>query len=161
LGILYRKVLLNLLYDTVTSFSGNKISAILLKPSTIHLMQHIILFDGECVLCNWAAKFVLTRDKNKQFSFVSLQSEEGKNILSSMNIVLKKDDETIILVEGNHWYTHSKAALRISKSLSGLWPLFYVFIIIPSPVRDLVYRFIGRHRYQWFGKVNTCDVQLK
>lgn len=121
-------------------------------------MRHIVLFDGECVLCNWAARFILKRDKHKHFSLISLQSQEGKNILAGMNIVTKKDDETIILIERGKWYTHSKAALRISRRLSGLWPLLYILIIVPTPIRDVIYRFVGRHRYQWFGKVRTCDI---
>jgi predicted DCC family thiol-disulfide oxidoreductase YuxK len=27
---------------------------------------------------------------------------------------------------------------------------------IPRPLRDLVYRFIARHRYRWFGKTESC-----
>ena len=28
--------------------------------------------------------------------------------------------------------------------------------IVPRPIRDAVYRWIARNRYQWFGKRDTC-----
>ena len=38
------------------------------------------------------------------------------------------------------------------------WPLFSVFWIVPSPLRDLVYRFVANNRYRWFGKREECWV---
>jgi predicted DCC family thiol-disulfide oxidoreductase YuxK len=31
-----------------------------------------------------------------------------------------------------------------------------VFLLVPRPLRDLVYRWIARNRYRWFGKKETC-----
>jgi predicted DCC family thiol-disulfide oxidoreductase YuxK len=31
-----------------------------------------------------------------------------------------------------------------------------VGLIIPAFLRDIVYRFIARNRYRWFGKRDTC-----
>lgn len=31
-----------------------------------------------------------------------------------------------------------------------------VFIIIPRPLRDYLYDFVGQRRYRWFGKTETC-----
>ena len=41
---------------------------------------------------------------------------------------------------------------------AGGWPLFYAFIIVPRPVRDVVYKWIARNRYRWFGKRDTCRI---
>ena len=53
-------------------------------------------------------------------------------------------------------YTRSTAALRIARRLRFPWPLLYAFIIVPRPLRDLIYDFIARHRYRWFGKRDAC-----
>ena len=36
------------------------------------------------------------------------------------------------------------------------WPLMGVFLLVPRFIADPVYDYIGRHRYQWFGKKESC-----
>lgn len=66
--------------------------------------------------------------------------------------------ESVILIENGRTYDRSSAALRIAKKLNGLWPLLYIFIIVPKPIRDAVYNLIGRNRYKWFGKTEACMI---
>jgi predicted DCC family thiol-disulfide oxidoreductase YuxK len=46
--------------------------------------------------------------------------------------------------------------LRVFKKLGGTWSLLYIFIVIPSFIRDALYDFIAHNRYRWFGKRNEC-----
>jgi len=105
-------------------------------------------------LCSASVRFVIERDAKKIFHFASLQSDFAKKIIPAKKI----DDpvRTIVLLEGDKIYLRSNAALEICKELSGLWPLLYFFKIIPRFIRDGVYNFISKHRYQWFGKTNEC-----
>jgi predicted DCC family thiol-disulfide oxidoreductase YuxK len=48
--------------------------------------------------------------------------------------------------------------LRIARKMDGLWPAMYLFIIIPRPVRDLIYKLIAKNRYKLFGRYNQCPV---
>jgi predicted DCC family thiol-disulfide oxidoreductase YuxK len=89
--------------------------------------------------------------------FAPLQSEAGKNILEKFNLP-KEDFDTFVLVEGDRCFLRSSAGLRVLQGLGFPWNLFYIFIIIPSPIRDIVYRFIARNRYNVFGKRETCMV---
>ncbi len=66
--------------------------------------------------------------------------------------------DTIILSEDGQVYDRSTAALKIARCLDGLWPLMYVFIVVPRPLRDMVYRYIARNRYKWFGREEQCLV---
>ena len=52
-------------------------------------------------------------------------------------------------------FTHAQA-LKVAKRLKGLWSLSYCFIAVPRFIRDAVYNFIARKRYNWFGKKETC-----
>ncbi len=113
----------------------------------------IILFDGVCNLCNAAVKFIIKRDPQAVFKFASLQSEVANKYLQSSD-----EMGSVILIAGDHIYKESEAALKIARQLSGGWPLFYVFIIIPRPIRDSVYKVIARNRYKWFGKKDHCMV---
>lgn len=116
--------------------------------------QSIILFDGVCNLCNAFIQFVIKRDQADQFIFASLQSEEGKKILEKNNNA--NTLYSFILVENGKVYDRSTAVLRVSRKLKGLWPLLYGFIYLPKFIRDRVYNFIAKNRYQWFGRKNVC-----
>ena len=122
------------------------------------MYQHsIILFDGVCNLCNGAVQFVIKRDKKNQFLFASLQSEEGKQILMDHNFQVNKMD-SFFLVENGKVYDRSTAALRVLRRLNGFWRFFYGFIIIPKFIRDGIYDFIAKNRYQWFGRKDECMI---
>lgn len=119
-------------------------------------MERIILFDGECNFCEWNVQFIIKRDPGAKFKFAPLQSHIAQSFLSGSN--KEKIHSTVVLIEENKMYTESTAALRISKQLNGGWSIFYLFIIIPRPLRDLVYRYIAKNRYKWFGKKEQCMV---
>ncbi|TGE15160.1 thiol-disulfide oxidoreductase DCC family protein [Hymenobacter elongatus] len=116
-----------------------------------------ILFDGVCNLCNGFVQFVIERDTTGRFRFASLQSAAGQALLAQHGITLgPTGPETVILVEQNQVFTHSTAVLRIARQLGSAWPLLYAFILVPRFLRDATYRFVARHRYQWFGQREAC-----
>jgi len=115
----------------------------------------LILFDGYCNLCSGTVQFILKHDRKAKFCFASLQSENGKALLQKHQLPTDSFG-TFVLVENNTVFTKSTAALRIVKSLSGMWPLLYVAIIIPRFLRDAIYNLVARNRYKWFGRRDSC-----
>lgn len=118
--------------------------------------QKIILFDGVCNLCNGAVQFVLKRDKKNVFRFAALQSDVGKQLMTERNIASETLDSIILIEPGVAYYTKSTAALKIAKDLNGIWNLSYILLWIPESIRDIVYDFIAKNRYKWFGKKDQC-----
>lgn len=119
------------------------------------LKKSVILFDGVCNLCNASIDFIIKRDKKDHFRVGALQEEAGKNLLSKFEVNPEYLD-SLVLIEDEQIFFRSTAALKIAKNLSGLWPLFYGLIFLPSGLRDGIYDWIGKNRYRWFGKKNTC-----
>ena len=117
----------------------------------------IVLFDGVCNLCNVAINFVIDRDPELVFRFASLQSSVGEELLARYDIDTNETD-SIVLIEDARAYVKSTAALRIARRLGKLWPISYAFIIVPRPLRDVVYNGIAKRRYKWFGKREACRV---
>ncbi|MGH8739919.1 MAG: thiol-disulfide oxidoreductase DCC family protein [Burkholderiales bacterium] len=111
----------------------------------------IILFDGVCNLCTGSVRFVIARDARKQFRFASLQSATAGRLLGERDRL-----ESVVLVEGGKAYRKSTAALRIARRLDAAWPLLAALLVIPRPLRDALYDWIGRRRYRWFGKREAC-----
>ncbi|AGC78362.1 putative DCC family thiol-disulfide oxidoreductase YuxK [Nonlabens dokdonensis] len=119
--------------------------------------QDIVLFDGVCNLCNGAVLFIIKHDKKDRFRFAALESKIGEELLARHQIDPTKID-SIVLISGDTAFAKAGAALRISKHLSGLWPLLYAFIIVPKFIANAVYDFIARNRYKWFGKKESCMI---
>ena len=117
----------------------------------------IILFDGVCNVCTGAVQFVIKKDQKNHFRFASLQSQQGQNILIRHQLPVN-DFNSFVLVENEKVYTRSDAALKVTKNLSGLWPLLYGFIIVPKFIRDGIYNLIAKNRYKWFGKKDSCMI---
>ena len=69
--------------------------------------------------------------------------------------------DTFLLIKNDQCFVFSGAALEIAKDLTGMWYLFNVFKIIPSPIRDFFYKLFARNRYALFGKKETCMVPTK
>ena len=115
----------------------------------------IIIFDGVCHLCQGSVQFIIQRDPKQQFMFTALQSSAAKILLEQYQVkVLTKD--SIVLIQDNRCYYKSAAALTICKQLSAGWPVLYLFKFIPRPIRDVLYSFIAKHRYRFFGKSKLC-----
>lgn len=124
------------------------------------IKQPLILFDGYCNLCSSSVQFIIKRDKKKQYFFTSLQSEVGTKILEHFKIN-STNLESVILLKKNKVYIESNAALLIAKNLSGFWPIFYSFIIIPPFIRNFIYQIIAKNRYHWFGQKEACWIPSK
>jgi predicted DCC family thiol-disulfide oxidoreductase YuxK len=119
--------------------------------------KSIILFDGVCNLCNASIDFILKRDSKDRFIVGALQEEAAKELLSKFRVPSNYLDSLVLIEEGKVYF-RSTAALRISRKLDGIWPVFYPLILLPEQVRDWIYNWIGKNRYRWFGKKSTCRI---
>ncbi len=120
--------------------------------------KKIILFDGDCNLCNNAINFIIEHDKKDIFRFTSLQSDLGKKLVSERGIDPEILESIILIEPGVVYYEKSTAALNIAKELSGGYSLMRVFLWLPNSIRDGVYNLIAANRYKWFGKKDSCMI---
>lgn len=120
--------------------------------------KKIILFDGICNLCNRSVQFAIKRDKQDIFRYAALQSETGKKLLLERNIDPIDIDSIILIVPNIAYYTKSTAALEIGKNLKGMRTISSILLWLPESFRDIVYDFIARNRYKWYGKKESCMV---
>jgi predicted DCC family thiol-disulfide oxidoreductase YuxK len=111
----------------------------------------LILFDGVCNLCTASVRFVIERDSRRRFRFASLQSASAEKLLGARDQL-----ESMVLLADGKTYRKSTAALLIAKRLDGAWPLLALLLVIPRPLRDACYDWIGRRRYRLFGKRDSC-----
>jgi predicted DCC family thiol-disulfide oxidoreductase YuxK len=111
----------------------------------------VLLFDGVCTLCNGFVQFVIEHDPAGRFQFAPLQSDAARRVLGVAPL-----PDSFVLVEDSRLFTRSTAVLRVARRLRFPWPLAYVFVAVPRPVRDWLYDAVARNRYRWFGRREIC-----
>ena len=117
----------------------------------------VVLFDGVCNLCNSLVIFLIKRDRKKALMFTALQSKVGQSILKSNQ--LKTDNfDSFVLYKNGKIYQKSGAGIRVLGSLGGFWTLMYIFLTVPSPIRNWVYSLIANNRYKWWGQKDACMI---
>lgn len=119
--------------------------------------KKIIVFDGYCNFCNFWVNFLIDRDANDIFRFVSLQSDPGQNLLRKFNLTTDNFD-TFVLIDSLKFYTRSTAAFTIANLLPFPYFLISYFRFLPIFVTDAVYNIFAKNRYRFFGKRESCRV---
>lgn len=122
--------------------------------------QPLLLFDGICNLCNNSINFVIRHDKHQKFKFASLQSDAAKQILLQLNET-NSNINSIVLIYNNSIYYKSSAILKLFSILGGFYSLSSIFYIFPKKMRDMLYDYIARNRYKWYGKRESCMIPTK
>ncbi|MFE3575086.1 thiol-disulfide oxidoreductase DCC family protein [Lysinibacillus sp. NPDC059133] len=117
-------------------------------------MGGIILFDGVCNFCDSSVQFIIKHDQAAYFQFASIQSDVGQALLAQYEIPGNID--SVLLIEHGKVYFESTAALKICRRLDSFWPVCYVFILIPPPIRNIMYRLFAKNRYRLFGRKESC-----
>jgi predicted DCC family thiol-disulfide oxidoreductase YuxK len=118
--------------------------------------KKIILFDGLCNLCESSVLFVIKHDKKDTFRFVALQSDFGKEIVKHIGLHTKHIDSVILYEPGISYFYKSAAAIEIAKNLGGIFHFGTLFRLIPTSLRNLLYDYIAKNRYIWYGKKESC-----
>jgi predicted DCC family thiol-disulfide oxidoreductase YuxK len=117
----------------------------------------IVLFDGVCKFCNRSVNFIIDHDSPGRIHFAALQSDSGQALLRRFGLKTT-DFNTMVLVEGDRFWTRSTAALQIARHLDRPWRYLSAFLLIPPFLRDLGYDLLASNRYRWFGQLDACRV---
>lgn len=114
----------------------------------------VLLFDGECGLCQAMVRFVLRRDARGRIRVAALQGETGQGLLRRAGLPTT-DFDSLVFFPGR---SASGAALRtdgVAAVLGELSPgwgrLGRVIRWIPRPIRDAGYRVVARLRHRLVG----------
>lgn len=113
----------------------------------------VLLFDSGCKLCNSSIQFVTKGDKKQQIQQVPLSSAEGAAIIAKHPSL--QNINSIIFIANNQVFIESDAVIQIAKHLSFPYTLLAVGNIVPKKWRDIVYKWIAKNRYHWFGRVSN------
>jgi predicted DCC family thiol-disulfide oxidoreductase YuxK len=116
----------------------------------------VLLYDGECGLCNAVVRFILRHDKAGTVHFAPLQSGPAQDYLRS-NGLPEDDFDSLVFV--NDWarkeegyLLRTSGALAAFEAMGGPWSAVSRLQAVPVWLRDGVYRLISKTRYAVFGE---------
>lgn len=119
------------------------------------LPDRLVFFDGHCHFCNGSVNFTQKRDKRRRIFYSPLQGSTAARVLPHLDA---NHPESVVYFRKGKIFYKSSAALMIARDLDGLWPVFSILLLIPAYLRNLVYTYIAKHRYHWFGRRESCKI---
>ncbi|WP_136465115.1 thiol-disulfide oxidoreductase DCC family protein [Flagellimonas onchidii] len=122
-------------------------------------MKDIIVFDGECNLCNGVVGWLLKFAPKNQFQMVAFQSPLGQQLLIGNGFPTQQLD-TVILFDEEGKHTRSNGFLRILSKIPKWQFAGTALLYIPKEIRDRIYVLAAQNRVKWFGKSQTCAINL-
>lgn len=120
--------------------------------------QPLFVFDGVCVLCSGAVRFVLARERDRSLRFAAAQSPLGQVVYDALGLPVDRF-ESMVVIEQGHAFVKSIAALHLARHLRQPWRLLGALTrILPLPLRDWLYDKVAENRYALFGRYDACMV---
>ncbi len=115
--------------------------------------DHVIVYDGVCILCNRMVQYLLKNDHQHLLTFSTFQ---GLPEALSKNGLQFPLEESISYYRKGRWWQQSTAILLIYKDIHGPFHWSQLAWVFPRFFRDFIYRIIAKNRYRWFGKHTQC-----
>ena len=126
--------------------------------------QPVLLFDGECGLCNRVVRLLLRLDRTGRLFFAPLQGPAAQAYLLAQGLPTR-DFSTIVYVPD--WRRRDRrdfllrtdgivAALRTCGGMGRF--LGAALSVVPTACRDAGYKIVARWRYRIFGPWRACPL---
>ena len=117
----------------------------------------VLLYDGECGLCNWVVRFLLREDPAGRLRFAPLQSEPAQAYLRAQGLPAKDFDSLVFVLDWNEpaagaYRLRTDGVLAALRELGSVWRVVAWLRVIPAVARDPFYKLVARSRYALFGE---------
>ncbi|HET6836627.1 MAG TPA: DCC1-like thiol-disulfide oxidoreductase family protein [Gemmatimonadales bacterium] len=122
--------------------------------------QPVLLFDGDCGLCNRIVRLVLRADRNGSLRFASLQGDFARGVRLRHPELTGVDSMAWVEWHGEHErvLVRSEAVLRLAGYLGHPWRLLSAGRVVPRPLRDGLYDWVAGRRGNWFRDAVACQL---
>ena len=117
----------------------------------------IVVFDGECALCNGFVAWLIRHDRHGHFLITGSAGDVGAAVMATAGLEPVVAASTLIVWDGTA-QTRSDAIITIARGLPWPWRAIAVMRVIPRCVRDGAYRFIAARRPRMHADDPACGV---
>ena len=108
-------------------------------------MRAVVVFDGDCGLCNGFVAWLIRRDRAGAFRVTGSAGTVGREVLSRAGLGPEVAASSIVVWDGSATL-RTDALARIARDLPWPWRAATALRAVPRPVRDAAYRAIAARR---------------
>jgi len=117
----------------------------------------VLLYDGDCSLCNGVVRFMLRHDAAGRIRFAPLQGKAGQDYLCSQGLPTGDFDSLVFVRDWANparggFLLRTSGALAAFALLDGPWRALSWLRLVPVFLRDPFYRLVSRTRTALFGR---------
>lgn len=121
------------------------------------ITRPVLLFDGECGLCNWCVRRLLATDRAGRLHYAPLQGEPAQAYLRAKGLPVTDFDSLVFVRDWARPEEHAPllrtdGALAAAATVGGFWRLVTWMRVLPGWLRDPCYKLVARFRYALFGE---------
>jgi len=112
----------------------------------------IVVFDGECGLCNGFVAWLIRHDAAGRFLIAGSSGEVGKAVVARAGLEPEITASTLLVWDGEA-FVRSDAVIRVARALRWPWRAAGLVRCVPRSWRDTAYNYVAAHR----PRVNATD----
>ena len=120
----------------------------------------VVLFDGECPLCNRSVAFLARHDRTHRLRYAHLQGTFASQHLPPTMRSAARDGSVVLLEPEARGRVslRSAAVLRALANTGPAWRPLAWLAALPGavPLLNVLYAYVARKRDDWFGRHDTC-----
>ena len=127
-------------------------------PKQLSLTDPVLLYDGECGLCNRVVRLLLRLDRGERLRFARLQSPGAQAYLRAQGLPVADFDSLVFVPDwtrqpAGEYLLRTDGVIAALRGCGGLGEeLAAVLAVFPTTWRDAGYRLVARWRYRVFGE---------
>jgi predicted DCC family thiol-disulfide oxidoreductase YuxK len=124
----------------------------------LSLPDPVLLYDGECGLCNRVVRLLLRLDRHERLRFAALQSAAGQAYLRAQGLPVADFDSLVFVPDwtrqpAGEYLLRTDGVIAALRGCGALGAeLAAVLAVFPTAWRDAGYRLVARWRYRIFGE---------
>jgi predicted DCC family thiol-disulfide oxidoreductase YuxK len=120
------------------------------------MRRPVLLYDGECGLCNRLVRALLRSDPAGRLNYAPLQSAPAQEYLRAQGLPLADFDSLVFVPDWSNpvpgaYLLRTNGALAACAEVGGGWRAIAWLRIVPVVLRDPFYKLVARTRYALFG----------
>ena len=118
----------------------------------------IVVFDGECALCNGFVAWLLRHDRRGVFRIAGSNGDVGRAVVAAAGLTDEITASTIVVWDGSRGLVRSDAVLAIARQLGWPWRAAGAGRLVPRAWRDRLYRAMANRRTRLEAQDPSCGV---
>lgn len=120
----------------------------------------VLLFDGECGLCQACVRFLIRIDEHERLRFAPLQGSQAQAYLRAQGLPTRDFDSLVFVPDWSDrrvgaYRLRTDGALAACAVVGGVGREIANLRALPSWLRDALYRVVARSRYALFGSARA------